>query len=262
MRSYLKRLINSILKKANLRVVSAFNKQLTGSELYHDLALLINTQNPVTFDVGANEGQTIDELIKYLQSPSIYAFEPSSNVYYSLRKKYTSPNIHLHHCGLGETETTLVFNNMQESTLSSFLELDANEESPFSWKTNPDDYEITTETVQVKTIDQIIEQQKISHIDLLKIDTQGYDLNVLKGAKKALEASLIKYVLVEINFVKLYKHQNNEFEIQEFLKQHDLYLIDYYEKIRRPNQCGTMSWCTALFGNRQNMDAIKYLPPL
>jgi hypothetical protein len=81
----------------------------------------------------------------------------------------------------------------------------------------------------------------------LKVDTQGYDLEVLLGAEESLKNGLIKNVIVELNFVRMYKGQSSAKEIIDLLARYNILLIDYYEKERQNN---TLAWCTALFGRR------------
>ena len=56
-------------------------------------------------------------------------------------------------------------------------------------------------TVQVETLDNYCQRNSISKIDLLKIDTQGYDLEVLRGAKQMLS----EHRIIEITFIDIYQ---------------------------------------------------------
>ena len=53
------------------------------------------------------------------------------------------------------------------------------------------------EKVQVTTLDRVVEDRGIGHIDLLKIDVEGHELDVLRGAKETLEADRIDIVQFE-----------------------------------------------------------------
>jgi hypothetical protein len=100
------------------------------------------------------------------------------------------------------------------------------------------------EIVEVKTIDSVVEEHGIERIDLLKIDTQGYDLEVLRGGTEALRSGVIGNVLVELNFVKMYESQSDANAIIQFLTERNLRLVDYYEKFR---QSHALAWCLGLF---------------
>ena len=55
------------------------------------------------------------------------------------------------------------------------------------------------ENVKVVTLDFLISSLKIKKIDLLKIDTEGHELNVLNGCVKSFKKRIIKNILIEID---------------------------------------------------------------
>lgn len=222
----------------------------------HDLGLLIDRANPVCLDVGANVGQTIMLLVDNLKDPEIHAFEPSTKTFNTLQTKFKSDRIILYKYGVGSEKGVLDFNNLPNSQLSSFLI-----PQHFPWSKANRDYESTVEQVQVITLDQFIQEHNMNHVDLLKSDTQGYDLQVLKGAERSLLNGVIKFVLVEINQIEMYENQGTRTDIFRFLEKCGFYIIDNYDKVRHPSDNGTISWNTSLFGRRDNNSVVKYLKP-
>jgi len=97
-------------------------------------------------------------------------------------------------------------------------------------------------------VDDFVKENDISSIDLLKIDTQGFDLEVLNGAKASLESGMIKNVLVEINFISMYEKQGSAGDVIRELESVGFVLVDFYEKVRQDK---VLAWCTALFANRK-----------
>ena len=59
---------------------------------------------------------------------------------------------------------------------------------------------VGSEVVEIRTVDGFAAKSQIKRIDLLKIDTEGLDLEVLKGAQNMLSAGQIPFVLVEVGF--------------------------------------------------------------
>jgi histidyl-tRNA synthetase len=100
------------------------------------------------------------------------------------------------------------------------------------------------ELVEVKTVDWFVQQHDMKRIDVLKIDTQGYDLEVLRGAEESFERGVIQNVFVELNFIKLYENQGDAFQITAFLAARNIRLVDYYDKVRGRHG---LDWCNALF---------------
>jgi len=247
-KSSAKRWLNHSLEKVNLKVVSAHNNIVTGTSLEHDLPLLIETSSPLCIDVGANAGQTIEFLNETFDKPTIHAFEPSSDTFTILSSKHPqSKRLHLYQKGVGLDSGEKVFNNLPNSQLSSFLEPI---EFPWLNENQQDEYNISAEQLVIIKLDDFITENAFKSIDLLKSDTQGYELNVLRGASESLQKGKIRHVLIEMNFFDMYANQVNHIELFRTLEEFGFYLIDLYEKVRNPKHNNSLSWCTALFGRR------------
>lgn len=242
MKNILKKFANGCLSPFNLKVMRIRNTIVSGVDLFNDLSIIINKDSPVCLDVGANEGQTIESLLKVLKNPHIYSFEPSSKTFQILQSKKFCDRVLIYNFAFGRERQKREFFNYNSSCLSSFLHLDTDNENRFRLESLEN-----KEIVQIDTIDRFLQEKHINVVDLLKIDTQGFDLEVLLGATNALKCGVVRNVLIELNFVKMYEGQNSEEEIIHLLKENNILLIDYYEKIRQKK---TLAWCTALFGRR------------
>ena len=164
---------------------------------------LIKSENPTIFDVGANVGDSIDRFKVLFQNPLIYSFEPLKKEYELIKKKETE-NVKCFNFAFGEQEEKKILNICTDSHLSSFNEYN----NEISRNTSKDD----TATVHIKTLDNFLKEQKeIGRIDLLKIDTQGYEEKVLEGAKYSLKNNIFKVIEVELQIGKLYKNENKNF---------------------------------------------------
>lgn len=246
MKRFTKYWINGLLNKFGLKIVKSRLEHVSFTRLFDDLKFLIDIEFPLVLDVGANVGQTIDEIQSVFKKPIIHSFEPSESTFAELKstKFNGGGELYLYNYALGDKIQQKKFINYEWSTLSSFLTLDDNLNNRFR-EISIDNKEI----VDVDTIDNFVTTNKIKQVDLLKIDTQGFDLNVLKGAIQSLENNTIKYVQIEINFVAMYNQQSTYEDIFKFLEQSNLFLISLYEIVRENNN--TISWCTALFGRRK-----------
>lgn len=163
---------------------------------------LINHNNiDVVLDVGANDGQFALNLRSEGYKGEIHSFEPVSIAFENLkRSSLNDKKWFSHKLALGSECGKQSINISEGSHLSSFL--------------NPNDYGkkkfesmkvSSTETVQVATIDDYL-TTKVSNINkrniLLKMDTQGYDLEVFKGATNTLQ--YINCIISEISFTAIY----------------------------------------------------------
>lgn len=149
----------------------------------------------VIFDVGANDGRSISRLRQHIPDPEIYAFEPVSSAFEKLvQRSEHLDNVHCFRLALGaESGQREIYVN-EIDAMSSFYSEWGNSIGP-EWATA-----VGKETVEVATVDEVMEDQGVDFIHLLKIDTEGHDLEVLKGAQAALASSRIAIIQVEIRF--------------------------------------------------------------
>jgi FkbM family methyltransferase len=129
-------------------------------------------------DAGANQGQTVQLLRGLGYRGYIYSFEPQSRIYAALAQRCRQdPKWHGFQVALGETAASLQLKvNAQANEMSSLLNFHRPPEG------------ITTETVPVIPLDAIfaslIEPIAAPRV-FLKIDAEGYDLHVFRGAATA-----------------------------------------------------------------------------
>ena len=81
--------------------------------------------------------------------------------------------------------------------------------------------------VQIKTVDSYLKKKEINKINILKIDTQGYDTKVLIGAKEAIKNSKIDFIETEINLGFQYEAHSSFKEVEDLLfENYRLILIE------------------------------------
>jgi FkbM family methyltransferase len=212
-----------------------------GSDPYLDMRrLVVPSQRDVTiFDVGANIGQTIQRFREIFPQPTIHAFEPGGDAFDALRVNCSRlAGVYINNMALGPQPGTQEFIENTNSDMSSFLE-----PGDECWGT------VKRRTlVTMITIDDYCRQHCIETIDILKSDTQGFDLEVLKGARRLFAQHRIHLVYLEVIFGKLYKNSAQLSEIYEFLSERGFDLVSFY-KIYYIN--GLAKWTDALFVNQQ-----------
>ena len=162
-------------------------------------------------DVGANKGQYALRLRRYGYTGHVISFEP-------VRANFEILN---RNCGqdalwrgldfaLGSTDCSSEIQVTQQSVFSSFLHPNAFSKSRFREGSSV----ISTETVTIRRLDSIIddltngiEQPRI----FLKMDTQGFDLEVLRGAEGSLDKIL--GLQTEISIMPIYEQMPSHIEM-------------------------------------------------
>jgi FkbM family methyltransferase len=237
----LRSLVSQVLGRSNQIIQSYRKDRISHVDLEQDIRLLIPKKNPLLIDVGANTGQTIHMFKRLFERPVIHAFEPNrSLVDGQLTAAFgQDKNVTLNAAGLGAKEGTLTLHRFEKDQMSSFLPMERGERNPYA-----DEAVVASSEVPVWTLDQYAKKHGMEKIDLLKIDTQGYDLQVLLGAEDQLAAGNVGLVMLEINFIPLYVGQPAFGDLDAFLRKRGYALVDLYEKIWVENRIG---WCNGLY---------------
>ena len=191
---------------------------------------------PVCFDVGANVGQTVAELRDAFPDASIHAFEPFQTALAGLRRAVSADNrTTFVPRAMGATPGRM---NVRPNPVSLLSSLAHHVEHPA---------EHDTECLEVDTIDRYCTQQAIECIDILKSDTEGYDLEVLRGASELLSSQRIAYVYVEVTFLPA-NRQNSLFgPIFNLLEAHGYRFLGLYETFPLHFYDEPVVFCNALF---------------
>jgi FkbM family methyltransferase len=209
-----------------------------------DIRKIFGTQIPRTvFDVGANEGQTAIEFAKEFPGATIYSFEPFGNAFCELQRVAARlPQITPVQSALGQTigSQTLFLN---AASVTNSLLPNAPEAAIFQ----PEGMALPagSTTVPVSTVDDYCRQHGIQWIDVLKTDTQGYDLSVLVGAEQLIAAQKVSAIFVELLFAPLYSGQSNFQDIYAHLWGRGFKLVNFYSVSW--NEQNYASWCDGLF---------------
>lgn len=192
--------VGSILTRASNAALSSPLFPLTryvppGKSWLYDIQRTNGTRRAgVIFDVGANIGQTAWDLVRYFPGARIYCFEPVRSTYDKLVANYGDhPSVTCVCSALGSLTEKRQMNLGRESGLNTFV-------SSF-----PERLTGQVEEVSITTVDQFCAANAIGEIDILKMDVQGWELEVLKGCSQN-----PKFVFAEVGF------RSGEDDMQQF----------------------------------------------
>ena len=153
------------------------------------------TKIDILFDVGAHKGESINLFLSNMNVKKIISFEPSPTNFLRLKnikehyiKKFDKTEILIENIGLGNENKEINFKQFEESSSSTMKEIDE-ESSYFKKKFNLLNYFSKEKIykilkVKITTLEDYMNLNKINKISFLKIDTEGYEYEILKGLKK------------------------------------------------------------------------------
>ena len=163
-------------------------------------------------DVGSNKGQFVLLCIKFFPNLLIYSFEPIKEALIKQKNLLSfKNNIYFYNTGIGNKKKKINFFITNRVDSSSFLTINK------SKNYNKNYYVKEKRKIKIQKLDQILNNKKLIKPVLIKIDVQGFELEVLKGSKKTLPN--IDYLLLEVSKNQMYNKQALEIEIINFLKK-------------------------------------------
>ena len=189
--------INLLLYKLSMRglgIMNHENDHISGENAFVKYMIVTGRfSRGVILDVGANIGHYSVMLRNKKVSLPIYAFEPHPVAYNKLKEAAAEHHFIPVRKGAGEyAETAFIYDyveNKGSEHASMYKEVIADFRKS----------EVEEIAVDLTTIDEFIEDHQLSEIALLKVDTEGNELNVLKGAHHAIAAGMINVIQIEFN---------------------------------------------------------------
>lgn len=207
-----------------------------GVDFLHDSKqLLPNYKFETIFDVGANIGQTALHFRNVLNNSKILSFEPFLHSFNILTENTKGKHIFCYNIGLGEKKDTI--NALYDSSNPTSVNNSLIAPNGLS----------DSQLVEINTLDNFVFEENINRISFLKIDTEGFDLNVLKGAKSLLGEKRIDFIEVEVAMNPFNEKHVQLIDIKSFLEQYNYFIFGIYE------QMNENSWSDNLYIRRSNI---------
>ena len=184
-------------------------------------------------DGGAHKGEFVSFIKNSIKDyEKIYSFEPQIAIFNILNSHSDLKRIFCYNYALSNVNgiKKLKINNI--TSTSTFSEINENsnwfiiKNLLLSGK-NKSSF-IDEESVNTITLDDFIKDNKILNIDLLKLDTEGHDLYVLKGSINILKQRKVKFILIEFHLSQMYKNYNYN-KIHEFLLSFNFILVKRFK---------------------------------
>ena len=160
------------------------------------------------FDIGANIGQTANGLVQYFPKSSIYCFEPVSATFNTLSQKFSKySNVSCIQKGMGSV-----------SGSASIILHDNSELNTIVTNGPRENQKIGEEIITIDTVDEFTENRNITHIDFLKMDVQGWEMEVLMGAEALLREKRVRFIYTEVGFRRADRDMQHFCEINDYLE--------------------------------------------
>ena len=200
-------------------------------------------------DVGASGG-IHERWLRFDSNIKAILFEPDPREYENLSSKV--PNSHfVLNSALSEKNEEVEFNLCRKQQVSSVYKPNMNTLNKFP---EIERFEIVKKIkIKADTLDNQLEKNRIWNVDFIKIDAEGYELSILKGAQNALKQAI--GLEIEVCFLPIRENQPLFHDINKFLLSQNFELFDlkrnYWRRTAHPcyrdNRKGQMIHGDALY---------------
>lgn len=164
---------------------------------------LARAESPVVFDVGANVGDYARLVRRHVPAATVYAFEPARAVFEQLARAAEGEGGRVRPFNLGFSDEA------RGIDLYSYT-VEGEEQSLISsidrrLPTQVVQVEVSaTERIEVRRLDDFCREQGVGRIDFLKLDVEGHELAVLRGARRMLDAGAVPLIQFEFGPANIY----------------------------------------------------------
>ncbi|MDF2434015.1 MAG: hypothetical protein JWP44_3646 [Mucilaginibacter sp.] len=212
-KSILKKLLPANAKKIVKDVLGVPSQETSLKRIKH-----LGFNSKYCLDIGAYEGNWATDFKKIFPESAILMIEGQTEKESALAEiKQNYKDIDYKISLLGANESIVTFNKYE--TASSVL----------------DENNITNakrESRKLTSLDSITAHTSFSNPDFIKIDTQGYELEILKGGEKTLAAA--EFILLEVSFLDIYKNCPLVADVLHFMQAKGFVVFDICTLIKRP----------------------------
>ena len=221
MKKTIKYIIKKILSKNNFQVLRLDNLvKISNPDIERRLKIMNNYGINILFDIGANSGNYAKTIRELGYTNKIISFEPQKNAFNELHKNSLSDyNWEVNNYAIGNKNGRILINISENSLSSSILKM-----LPKHLTTAPESKYIRIEEIEIKKFDTIIRNfLKFEDRVMMKIDTQGFEKDVLQGAASSLNNIII--IQLEMSIVPLYENETLLPEMISYLNGKDFQLV-------------------------------------
>ena len=231
----IKNIINRIINFFGYKLIG--NKKIVKHNDFDSLIsfILTNVEKKnkfVFFDVGANTGQSIDRFLNLNDQTLIHSFEPTPELFKIIETKYSKRiskrQIFINKFGLGSAVNEMDFYSFKYNKINSFVPIEKNSKFERSRKIAAGKNSLEFEKkikAKVLTLDIYCKENDINNIDLIKIDTQGFEPEVLDGAYEMLSNQKIRIIEIELILGFAYEKKLSFFDLENKLQPHGYKLV-------------------------------------
>ena len=229
-------MFDKLVAKLGYEVRDRGNRKLFDREL-RQIFCHIPPRELTIFDVGCYYGESIERFSTLFPGCTKFSFEPDNEPYIKVKHKYQhNDNISIHNFGVGADDGFAKFYRCTVPGNSSFNNI--LESSNWAKQrariqgVEPTDLIKSVEEISVRSLGSFTEEQGVNHIDILKLDCEGWENECLRGCESLLYANKVHVIQLELVTTEIREHTITIEEIRELIpNNHFDYFIAKHRQI-------------------------------
>lgn len=203
---------------------------------------LITSTAPTIFDVGAHKGESILFFKEIYKNAKIYSFEPEPSNFETLSLLAKGNDCFVYNMAIGDADERVFFYRQDISHLGGLLPINHHSTDSLGYAAKAKNEKIEVEKLK---LDTFCVQNDIKHIDILKIDVQGFEVGVLKGAHNTLKHT--DCVTVEISLYDFYENNGSSLlQVEQIMTDSGFILWDFSKISKNPKNLRT-DWVEVVY---------------
>jgi FkbM family methyltransferase len=210
--------IGNYIKALHAIGVLNWQDQNTSGESSFLKSYLASFFRPVVLDIGAYHGDYAHNVLEICPSASVYAFEPHPVTYEILETSGKASGFKTFNYGLGRQQ--------ELTSIYDYHHQDGSEHASIYKKVIEDLHTgaAIKHSIQLEKLDDVLNDLGLSHVDLLKIDTEGNEFNVLIGAENSIRNGMISVIHFEFNEMNVISRTFFK-DFFDFLPEYDFFRL-------------------------------------
>lgn len=206
----------------NLGILKYWDSKVSGEDFVIDNVLnkYLQKEKLILFDVGANVGNYSRKLRLKFPNAQIYAFEPNPNTFEILISNLTSISVSCQNLGLSSKPSKQKIYTYADQLSSEHASI---------YREVLKDLHKASDIVELEffnsTLDEFCKNNNIDHIDFIKIDTEGHELDVLTGGLKMISENRVSLIQFEFNEMNIISRIFLK-DFYDILSEYSIYRLD------------------------------------
>jgi FkbM family methyltransferase len=209
---------------------------------------LVRHKNPIILDIGAHQGESIRFFKEIFPNGIIYSFEPDPDNFKILEECCNSfdnfgGRSYCFNKAIADKQGTMRFYRQNISHLGGLLPINKMSKDSLGYASKAANEPID---VEVTTLDLFCSEMEVPNVDIMKIDVQGYEVNVLMGAIHMLTKT--SCCTVEVSLYDFYEKSSSLLQVEQLMHDAGMKLWDISKLSKNPKNFRT-DWVELVYIN-------------